>query len=65
MHELESNKAVVRSKMELLTSVKRGLDLQDYLVAVRKEIAEERTRLHLQDLAERKDMYVMYCSSIG
>ena len=45
-----------KNRMETLTSVRRGLDLQDYLIRVRSELSNVRNKRYMEDLNERRRM---------
>jgi hypothetical protein len=56
VREGETKALQEKNKMETLTSVKRGLDLQDYLLIVRQNLSNTRNSKYAADLKERKRM---------
>jgi hypothetical protein len=58
LYEKEKKIHDTKTKMEMLTSVKRGLDLRTYLQYVRTNLQEMREKRFTEDLNERRRMYV-------
>lgn len=56
LSEIETAALQDKNRMETLTSVRRGLDLQDYLIRVRSELSDVRNRRYMADLNERRRM---------
>ena len=52
--EAEATALQDKNRMEMLTSVRRGLDLQDYLIRVRSELSGVRNKRYMDDLNERR-----------
>lgn len=54
--EVEAAALQDKNNIETLTAVRRGLNLQDYLIRVRSELNDVRNKRYMEDLNERRRM---------